>query len=158
MKRMKKTGGFTLIELLVVIAIIGILSSVVLVSLNSARQKGGDAAVQSNLSTIQTQSEIYSSNNNNAYGPSPAITGSGVGTAAGTCGSVMTGTIFSDGTIINAINGANTNGNGGVLCVASSTAYAIEAKLKTSQTYWCVDSNGYSGTTSASVGATTLCK
>ncbi len=58
---MKKTGtrGFTLIELLVVIAIIGILSSVVLASLNSARQKSRDAKRVSDVKQLQLALELY---------------------------------------------------------------------------------------------------
>jgi len=51
--------GFTLIELLVVIAIIGILSSVVLASLNSARKKSRDARRISDLKQLQLALEMY---------------------------------------------------------------------------------------------------
>jgi len=63
---MKKNKGFTLIELLVVIAIIGILSSVVLASLNSARQKARDAKRISDIKQLQLALELYF-DSNNAY-------------------------------------------------------------------------------------------
>jgi prepilin-type N-terminal cleavage/methylation domain-containing protein len=51
--------GFTLIELLVVIAIIGLLSSVILASLNSARAKGRDASRTASIRQIQNALELY---------------------------------------------------------------------------------------------------
>jgi len=54
----QKNKGFTLIELLVVIAIIGILSSVVLASLNSARQKGRDGRRIADLKQLQLALEL----------------------------------------------------------------------------------------------------
>lgn len=51
--------GFTLIELLVVIAIIGILSSVVLASLNTAREKSRDARRVSDVKQLQLALELY---------------------------------------------------------------------------------------------------
>lgn len=61
------TRGFTLIELLVVIALIGLLASIVLTSLNSARGKARDAERESDLRNLQTAIEVYASNNNGLY-------------------------------------------------------------------------------------------
>lgn len=60
-----------MIELLVVIAIIGILSSVVLASLNTARQKSRDARRVADIKQMQLALELYYDSNNNAY---PATT------------------------------------------------------------------------------------
>jgi prepilin-type N-terminal cleavage/methylation domain-containing protein len=57
-KKMKKKKGFTLIELLVVIAIIGLLSTLAVVSLNSARQKARDAKRLSDIKQISTSIEL----------------------------------------------------------------------------------------------------
>lgn len=66
--------GFTLIELLVVIAIIGILSSVILASLNSARTKGRDARRISDLKQIQLALELYY-DAGQTYPPGTSLTG-----------------------------------------------------------------------------------
>ncbi len=58
--------GFTLIELLVVISIIGLLASVVLVSLNGARQKSRDAKRLADIRQIASALELYY-NDNSGY-------------------------------------------------------------------------------------------
>jgi prepilin-type N-terminal cleavage/methylation domain-containing protein len=59
--------GFTLIELLVVIAIIGILSSVVLAALNTARAKSRDSVREQALTELRTALELYATDHNGQY-------------------------------------------------------------------------------------------
>lgn len=80
-----KSKGFTLIELLVVIAIIGILSSVVLASLNTARAKARDAKRLADIGQIEVALEMYYNDNGNY----PSIVhGLGFDT---TCGGLIVG-------------------------------------------------------------------
>lgn len=64
---MSSQTGFTLIELLVVIAIIGLLASIVLASLTSARAKARDAKRLGDLRSLQTAVELYSTEHNGQY-------------------------------------------------------------------------------------------
>jgi type II secretion system protein G len=59
--------GFTLIELLVVIAIIGLLASIVLASLNSARKKSRDARRVADMKQMQNALELYANDNAGTY-------------------------------------------------------------------------------------------
>lgn len=148
MKILKREKGFTLIELLVVVAIIGILASVVLASLNSARSKGGDAAVKSNLAGIRSQAEIlYTDWNVYAIDATPTYF------ALAQCASTAD-TMFANTTIWNQISAAYNAGTGAATstrCVSTAGAYAVAVQLKTGGTAgdaipdsWCVDSTGNS--------------
>ncbi len=141
---MKKTylqRGFTLIELLVVIAIIGILSSVVLASLSTARNKGKDAAIQAQMSAARSQAELYySTTGNNSYGAAVTL---------GNCASASANIFGSDANSMkNLIDAVITQAAGAAntACVVSAggAGYAISAKLPSGAIYYCVDSTGVS--------------
>ena len=124
----KDSHGFSLVELLVVMTIVGILSSVVLSSLNTSRNKGADTAVKANLSTVTVQAEIV-------YDRTSSYSG-----------------VCADSTVTRAGAAASSAGGGPFACNNGASSWAASTQLKTQNLvneasgvdYWCVDNTGNS--------------
>ena len=118
--------GFTLIELLVVVAIIGILASIVLVSLNSARAKGRDASAKGSISSIRAAAEIYYDSNGGTYAVD------------------STNDMCSDPGVQSLLLAAEDETATVPACNASQLEYAVGATLNNGNIF-CVDSTGFAG-------------
>jgi prepilin-type N-terminal cleavage/methylation domain-containing protein len=137
------TEGFTLIELLVVVAIIGILASVVLASLNTARAKGADAAIKSNLANIRAQAAILY-DTYGGYGVDTTPAAFTLGTCANT-----TDTLFVDPTVWGQVSAAVLASGGLKSCMSTTDApgswsVGVQLKQNPATEAWCVDSSGAS--------------
>lgn len=120
--------GFTLIELLVVIAIIGILASIVLVSLSGARDRAKDARIQAAMSQIRSQGEIIRSDYGNY--------------ARMDCTTVADPCVCTDEGIQTLCTDIYRQGGTDFIVYINSTgsdAYCAFSKLNVGG-YWCVDS------------------
>ncbi len=134
-----------MIELLVVIAIIGILSSVVLASLNTARSKGTDAKIQSELRSIGVNSELYYDSNGNNYGANTTDC------SASMFASASIAQIMTDLNSVHPTYAPICRAGGGT--ASASTYYFVAHQLTTpsSTTFFCVDSTGKATTTVTSI-------
>ncbi len=137
MKNMKK--GFTLIELLVVIAIIGMLSAVVLASLNVARGKGANAGIKQNMNSLRSQVEVYYDSSASGYD-----------------------NVCDDAKIMEIRASMDLISGGTTVCNDDASAWAASSPLKVpdgplDNLYWCVDSTGVGRGHIPTLDAATVC-
>lgn len=129
--------GFTLIELLVVIAIIGLLASVVMASLSSARTKGRDAAIRSSVLQMVNTLELHHTD----VGSYTALQ-AGWDTTVANCNNSFSGTYAASMrqmciAIINAGGTLHTGNN-----QDNANKYSVMGYLPGKARYFCAGSSG----------------
>lgn len=137
-----KKRGFTLIELLVVIAIIGLLSSIVLTSLSTARNKAKDAAIKEEMVALRPEAELGYQISDNTYEAGICVGGSSfarlfLAIAAKT----------ENGSANNIFCGQNAPNNP----PTRATAWGVAVTLNDTSTF-CVDSTGFAGPSAVAAG------
>ena len=142
MRNFKK--GFTLIELLVVVAIIGILASVVLASLNSARTKGSDAAIKADLSNARAQAELFYDSGQSYAGVCTSTGSNSIKPMIDNAAAKLKSGLTAAGDSVAFLYKADGSVAGSAVCHDSALAWAAIVSLKntTNSSGWCVDSTG----------------
>jgi prepilin-type N-terminal cleavage/methylation domain-containing protein len=135
--------GFTLIELLVVIAIIGILATIVIVNVNSARNKAKDVTIKGTLESLRGAAELSYDTNGNYGSVCSAAAGSGL-SSSGDFGRINSAIVAQGATVYC------------YMPTTSATSYAAWAgPLPSAGGAFCVDSSGNAKNETASTGAST---
>jgi prepilin-type N-terminal cleavage/methylation domain-containing protein len=140
----KYSSGFTLIELLVVFAIITLLSSVIMASLNNARNKAKDTNIKTILIALKPNVELQYTNKGCYTNTSPCSAISPLAFAAAACPASGAVSIFgfpSIATQITSARLASANSLASCKSTAGGTAWAVAVQLKSNPLRaWCVDS------------------
>jgi general secretion pathway protein G len=138
----KSNKGFTLIELLVVIAIIGILSGLIVMPMGTTTKQANDARVQASMDQMRTAAQLYAINNNNLF--SSTTTETALTACTSTPSTFMTGDAITLCTDAANYDTATPS----IRINAAGTKYCAAFALQTGK-FWCIDSTGYAGTTTA---------
>ena len=122
---MKISKGFTIIELLVVVAIIAVLTGIVLVNVTAYINKGKDAAVQGNLSSLTTNAAAWYDTSTTGF--------------TGFCANTTATNPLAAAD--KAFDG-NATANEVTDCNETASEWAACGQLKTTDSYFCTDSTG----------------